>query len=374
MKSRIDSYKIYIISIICLFYLFLSSSLVLSSEKPIVNEKEEYTKSIIDITGRTIKVPENVTSIVGAGPGALRLLCYMNAQNKIVGIEQSEKTWGPLGRPYIMASPNLLNLPTIGAGGPGSINSGPDPELILKVKPNVIFITYMKRGKAEEYQKRIKIPVIVLSYGELSTFDEKVYESLKIIGKVLNNEKRAQEVINFLQQAENDLNTRTKGIPENKRPNVYVGGIGFKGIHGIESTSCNYPPFNSVNARNVADELKKSGHLFVDKEQILKWDPDFIFIDEGGYKLVKSDLYNPLFQSLKAAKENHIYGILPYNFYTTNIGTAIADAYYIGKVLYPDKFKDIDIGKKADEIYKFLVGKPVYKEMEKAFGGFKVIK
>jgi len=43
-----------------------------------------------------------------------------------------------------------------------------------------------------------------------------------------------------------------------------------------------------------------------------------------------------------------------------------ADAYYVGKVLYPDRFKDIDPVKKANEIYKFLAGEELYDEMAKA--------
>ncbi|TCO77376.1 hypothetical protein [Marinisporobacter balticus] len=54
-----------------------------------------------------------------------------------------------------------------------------------------------------------------------------------------------------------------------------------------------------------------------------------------------------------------------------NLGTSIvADAYFIGKVLYPDKFEDIDPETKADEIYKFLRGKEVHAQMAKDFGGF----
>ena len=85
------------------------------------------------------------------------------------------------------------------------------------------------------------------------------------------------------------------------------------------------------------------------------------------------DLQLPSMKLLKAVKNSELYGILPYNFYTTNICTAFADAYYIGKVLCPDRFKDIDPERKADEIYTFLVGKSVYKEMQKDFGGFKKI-
>jgi len=39
-----------------------------------------------------------------------------------------------------------------------------------------------------------------------------------------------------------------------------------------------------------------------------------------------------------------------------------ADAYFVGKTLYPDRFADIDPAKKADEIYTFFVGKPVFAE------------
>ena len=35
------------------------------------------------------------------------------------------------------------------------------------------------------------------------------------------------------------------------------------------------------------------------------------------------------------------------------------------------QFQDIDPIKKSDEIYQFLLGKPLYAEMARDFGGFK---
>jgi len=40
----------------------------------------------------------------------------------------------------------------------------------------------------------------------------------------------------------------------------------------------------------------------------------------------------------------------------------LANAYFIGKTLYPDRFEDIDPKEKADEIYTFFIGKPVFSE------------
>lgn len=81
---------------------------------------------------------------------------------------------------------------------------------------------------------------------------------------------------------------------------------------------------------------------------------------------------NPEFyKALSAVEKGELYSQLPYNWYHTNIGTAIADAYYIGKVLYPGQFEDIDPKEKADEIYRSLLGKPLYDRMVKDYGGFK---
>ncbi len=63
-----------------------------------------------------------------------------------------------------------------------------------------------------------------------------------------------------------------------------------------------------------------------------------------------------------------VYGVLPYNWYTKNYGSILANAYFIGKLIYPERFTDIDPKAKADEIYTFLVGKPVFATMHKMFG------
>lgn len=93
-------------------------------------------------------------------------------------------------------------------------------------------------------------------------------------------------------------------------------------------------------------------------------------MDAGGYGLIKEDFEKKpqFYQSLKAFQNGRVYVLLPYIYYVANIGTAMADAHGAGKVLYPERFKDIDLPTKADEIYTFLVGVPVYKEMARDFG------
>lgn len=216
---------------------------------------------------------------------------------------------------------------------------------------------------------------MVLDYGTLSTFSKEVYDSLNLIGKVIGEEKRAKEVVDFLDECKNDMNDRTKDISEDKKPKVYAGGLSSKGAHGIESTSGKYPPLTAVNAKNVVDETGQVGAVSIDREKLISWNPDILFIDAGGLQLVKDDYKKDpkFYQSLSAVKKGEIYCLIPYNWYWTNIETALADAYYAGKVIFPDEFTDVDPIKKADEIYEFMVGKPLYEEMAKEYIGFKKI-
>ena len=161
-----------------------------------------------------------------------------------------------------------------------------------------------------------------------------------------------------------------RGALAKTRPGAYVGGIGFKGVHGIESTDPNYLPFRWVGAKNLAASPNKAGHVMLDKEKLLGLNPECIFVDGGGLTLVAADYAKKpeFYKNLRAFQQGKVYLLHPFNWYTTNLGTALADAYAIGKILQPEEFKDVDIATKADEIYTFLLGRPVYAYMAKRYG------
>jgi len=331
----------------------------------------QQTVQVTDMEGREVTVPFDPDRIICLGPGALRLIVYLQAESKVTGVEDMEKLY-PAGRPYWIAHPELHRLPSCGPGGPASINKKPDLEAVLSVGPQVIFVTYMDAKLADEVQRILGIPVVVLSYGNLATFDEAVYDALRIAGKVLNREKRAGEIIEYIESLRTDLDMRTKDVPGSGKKNVFVGGIGYRGAHGIESTEQNYTPFLWTNARNVAEQVEPSigSHVFMDKEMLLKLNPDIIFIDGSGFAMVAEDFHKKpeYYRVLKAFSDQKVYILLPFNSYTTNIGTALADAYAIGKILYPDRFRDFDPEKKAGAIYSFMLGRSVYQQMKSEYG------
>ena len=321
------------------------------------------TVKITDSLDRTVEVPENVEKVVGIEAGALRLLVYLECVDKVVGVEDTEKDGG---KPYNYAYPELSSLPVI-----GPIHGG-DAELIVAQQPDVIFWTYATVEKADELQEKTGIPVVALDYGDLDDNKETFYECLRLVGEVMSKEDRAEELIDDIENTIQDLDDRTKDVAEDQKQKVYIGAVSYYGNCGILSTEPNYSPFLFVNADNVAGELGLE-HADVDKEKLIEWDPEIIFIDENGLYLVKDNLQDGSYDSIEAVKNGELYGVLPYNWYSTNYATVLGNAYYIGKVLYPDKFTDIDLEQKADEIYQDFLGKEVYQDMKSSYGGYKKI-
>ncbi len=327
--------------------------------------------TVTDTVGREVSLPDRIERVVCLGPGALRLLSYVDGVKRLVGVEELEKRESG-GRPYRLAYPEIASLPSVGPGGPESINKKPNLEAILSVSPQVIFVTYMEAPLADEVQRTLGTPVVVLSYGRFATFDETIYDSFRVLGTILGQRERAEEIVFFMEKAKGDLHSRTSGIAEREKPRVYVGGIGYRGSYGIESTEQHYLPFEWNHAINVANEMpaKIGSHVFSDKELLMRINPDVIFIDGGGLGLVRQDYAKraDFYRSLMAFQRQAVYLLFPFNFYTTNIETVLVDAYAVGKILYPERFRDVMVEEKAHEIYHFFLGKSVYDEMAKLYG------
>jgi len=322
---------------------------------------EEPYMQIIDVLNRTVRIPRNLSRIVAIGPGALRLVTYINATHLLAGVEQLELQ-SCVGRDYAMAFCELFSkLPVIGPGGPRNL---PNPEMIMQVKPQLIV---MYRGYASQYpperlEAEVGVPVLVIDYGAPGYLQiDFLNKALALLGKALGKEERARQLTEYINSIEQDLQNRVKNI-QNK-PLIYIGAISYAGAQPFTTSQARFAPLVLLNTSSIVDGLKpEGGYIQVDFEYLLEKQPDYIFIDENNLRVVLDDFSKNREQycSLKAFREGRVYGVLPFNWYHTNIATALADAYFIGKVLYPEAFADVDPVQKANEIFEVFVGKPLY--------------
>ena len=332
--------------------------------------------TVVDGLGREITVPLNPQAVICSGSGCLRLLTYLQAQDRVVAVDDMEGRRPRFdARPYALANPQFAALPLF-----GEFRGHDNPELIaaLDPQPQVIFKTFSSTGTDPlELERQTRIPVVVLNYGDLSSYREDFYAALRTMAAVMDRQQRGEEVIAFFEAAIADLDGRTADIPHKEKRSCYIGGIAHRGPHGFQSTEPAYPPFMFVNADNVAyapgSSLAELEHADVAKEQIVVWDPEVLFVDVSTLQSdpQASAIYelqnDPAYKELKAVRSGEVYGVLPYNWYTGNYGSILADAYFVGKVLYPERFQDIEPAAKADEIYRFLVGEAVFQQLNEAF-------
>lgn len=332
------------------------------------------TVTVTDAAGREVTIPADPQRIAVSGSGSTRLVAYLGALDRVVAVDsQDGKTTQTTDiRPYGLANPGLRELPTLGTAK-GQI----DPERLLAAEPDLILKSTSGSdlaGEADELTEKTGIPVVLYTQYDYGSNPAEFAENLRLLGTVLGKEERAEELLRYFEEIKEDLNARTKDIPDEGKPTLYVGGVSYSGAHGFYSTQPNYLPFRYLHAKNAAAGADTgtgtTENAKIAQEQILSWDPDILFVDlgtltaAGGGAIIELST-DPSYNSMTAVQKGEVYAALPHTSMGANYETILADAYYIGKILYPEQFADIDPAAKADGIYQFVVGVPVYEQLNK---------
>ena len=92
-------------------------------------------------------------------------------------------------------------------------------------------------------------------------------------------------------------------------------------------------------------------------EDLIAAAPDYAFIDAANVNLSKSGFMQNrkvLEEQVPAFGTQQVYTTLVYKYYGTNWENQLINVYYVGKELYPQLYSDVDIQKKAEEIWKLF--------------------
>ena len=329
---------------------------------------------ITDMVGREVEiVPGSYTRVVCIGAGALRMYTYINGADLLCGVEDIEnktlqsrpKMFDSVALPYHIAYGDVFaTLPSCGVGGPQAQTA--EAEKILSCNPDIVISEYEDADKSNALQEQLGVPVITLKPGQ-SVFADSFKGTLRLLGKVFDNEDRAEEIISFVEAETAEINARVAGIAEEDKPSVYICGLGNWGTTNHLMTSPNFPLFEVANVKNVLSGLATKGNQAIEKEKFesISKDIDIMIIDAAAVKNIRP-LYSEdptMFDSVKAWNEGNVYLQLAFNAYYTNYELALANTWFIAKSVYPQLFDDIDMTAKLDEITKIFLGKAMAEEV-----------
>lgn len=345
-------------------------------------------ETVTDMIGREVEVtPGSYKRVVCIGAGALRLYSYVGDVGLLCGVEDIDNTtlnerpkmFDGVARPYVIAyGDTFAALPSCGVGGPNA--QAAEAEKILSCTPDLIISQYEDVEKADALQQQVGVPVITLRTGVDGVFSENFSASITLLGKVLDRETRAAELLSFVAAETADIQARTADIPEADKPAVYICGLGNWGTTNHLMTAEAYSTFAVANIKNVVTDLGAKGIQPIEAEKFtaLGADMDVMLIDAAAVKNIKPLFAEDsgMFDSCKAWQEGKVYLEMAYNAYYTNFEIALANAWFAGKCVYPEQFSDIDMTEKLNEITGAFLGKGIAEDifrMPSSFGGYQQI-
>jgi len=313
---------------------------------------------VVDGAGRQVTLPATVERVYAAGPPA-SMLVFAIAPDKLIG-------WTRAFRPNEAAfvAPKYAALPELGRltgrGNTANVEVllGARTELI--VDAGSIAETYV--SLADRVQQQTGLPYLLLD-GRIDA----VPGSLRLLGRVLGDERRGAMLADYYETALRDIKGRVAKVPAAARPRVYYGR-GPAGLQTGLAGSINVEVLDYLGARNVAGDAK-GGLAQVSMEQILGWNPEVVFTsDPNFYASVWQDAR---WQSIAAvrAKRVHLSPHLPFGWFDFPPGAnRLLGMYWAGKLLYPSAFPE-DLRPRVTEFHRlFYHQAPSAAQLEQLLG------
>ena len=344
--------------------------------------------TVTDMIGREVTVnPGSYTRVVCVGAGALRMYSYVGDIAKLVGVEDIDNTmlserpmmFDSVARPYMLAYGGAFStLPSCGVGGPMAQTA--EAEKILSCNPDIVISEFEDVEKSDALQEQLGVPVITLSAGTRSVFDEKFYDSIALLGEIFGEEERAEELIDYVQNEAATISTAVAGISEEEKPGVYICGLGNWGTTDHLMTAEDYVSFEIAGVKNVLSGLGIQGVGPIEEEKFVELGEqmDIMIIDAAAVKNIKP-LYaeDPtMFDTCKAWNDGEVYLEMAYNAYYTNYEIALINTWFIAKTVFPEAFADVDMTEKTNEVTQQFLGAELADEIfacPSSFGGYQKI-
>lgn len=312
---------------------------------------------LTDQLGRKVTLPDSVSRAVVLQHQTLNLAVQMNASGKIVGILDQWKQ--QLGANYVRLAPELAKLPM--PGGLTKVNI----EALLQLKPDVVFVTNYAPAEMIGQIEKAGIAVVAISLltapqaeatnvSPVVADEEAAYESgfadgVRLIGAVLDRKDEAEALIATATAKRKLVADRLSSLTPAPRVSAYMANPDLTTYGSGKYTGI---MMKRAGAANVAASLQ--GFKQVTMEDVLKWNPAVIFVQERYPEVVEEIKRAPAWQPIEAVKAGRLYRMPEY---AKAWGYPMPEAMALGelwmaKKLYPERFADIDMQAEADAYYR----------------------
>jgi iron complex transport system substrate-binding protein len=306
--------------------------------------------SVRDSLGRTVALPSRAARVIAVQPEIARMLAALGARDVLVGLDYSLRARDPL---FKLVYPEASGVPVV-SNAENAINL----ELVLKLAPDVIFVSPFERRIVEALERKTRIPTVALA--SLGDF-ERMVDELILVGKLVGREERAAELAAYFRAETGRVRLRIESSRVVRRPRVFLSFWG-----SLTRTPTSYAPVEAAGGINLADGILPdalgSVQTTVNVERIIRWDPDIILV-HGNYLpseralTVERVLADRRLASLRAVKSGSVH----YTFGFWNwwdMAETTLETLYLAALFHPEVFPEFDLERAGEEVFTRFYGRP----------------
>lgn len=301
-------------------------------------------RKITDMSGREMEIPAEIDKVFSTGSVAAIYLYTMDP-DRMLGWNYN---LNDLEKKFIL--PEYYALPSFGMGDSVNYEAviAAGPQIALDVSSG----SDAAKADADKLSDSLGIPVVIVS-DKL----EDTAEVYKFLGEIFEDTARGEELAAYVTRTFEAV--QNADIPDEERVSVYYGN-GENSLETAPKGSTHAQVFDFVNADNVADlETEKGSRIQISLEQLLVWDPDYIFVNGepkqelSGDAAAQAIMADPDFSHLKAVQNQKVFGTpnTPFSWVDRPTGpNRIIGIRWLSKLIYPDVF-DYEINNEVKVFY-----------------------
>lgn len=296
-------------------------------------------KVVTDMTGRKVKVPDQINRVVTTYRSATQFVFCLNVQDRLVAADISFEKISLFQKLYYGDK-----IPTV-----GSKRHGLNLEQIIEVDPDlVILFPYGEGPSTAKKLEQFGIASIIIvpeSYQQIRKATNLLAEAMGLEDRAKKVTKQYDKILNLVQRSSNI---------DNKKKVYFANSDLFDTVgEGLLQTSMIEMAGGINSAKTV-----KSGFIKTSLEELINWNPEYIVVSQYYSNTIDNLLNREELKNLNAIKDGNVFRfpseVEPWDFPSPSSYLGII---WLAKKIYPEKYEDVDIEKIVNEYYQTLYNK-----------------
>lgn len=248
---------------------------------------EEAVRTVTDVTGNTLEVPEKLERVVALSPNDCEIIYALGAGDLLVGRGE-----------YCNYPEEALEVPSVQSGSEINV------EQIIALEPQLLVMSKMDTTPDQiEAIRNAGIAVCMDDETDIAG----VYESIRVLGEVFDRDEKAEEIVTGMQDTFAELQEKVKG-KEGSSVYFEVSPLEY-GLWTTGKDTFMNEIAEMLGLENIFADV--SGWAEVSEEQVLERNPDYIvtitmYFGEGETP-VEEIMGRTGWQDVTAVKEGNVY-------------------------------------------------------------------